>query len=75
MFLTKDDINRLKYSLINEGIKDSELPKTDVISEGDFVSIVQNGENKRIALKDLDKDNSIPLSNIDGIFFNLSSYE
>lgn len=75
MFLTKDDINRLKYSLINNSIKDSELPKTDEISEGDFVSIVQNGENKRIALKDLDKDSSIPLSDVDGIFLNLTSYE
>lgn len=75
MFLTKDDITRLKYSLINNSIKDSELPKTDEISEGDFVSIVQNGENKRIALKDLDKDSSIPLSDVDGIFLNLTSYE
>lgn len=75
MFLTKDDINRLKYNLINNGIKDSELPKTDVIFEGDFVSIVQNGENKRIALKDLDKDTSISLADVDSIFFNLSSYE
>lgn len=75
MFLTKDDINRLKYSLINNSIKDSELPKTDEIFEGDFVSIVQNGENKRIALKDLDKDSSIPLSDVDGIFLNLTSYE
>lgn len=75
MFLTKDDINRIKYSLIKGGIKDSELPKTDIISEGDFVSIVQNGENKRIALKDLDKDSSISLADVDGIFLNLTSYE
>lgn len=74
MFLTKEDIAKLKYSLINDGIKDSELPKTDTIVDGDFVAIVQNGENKRIALKDLDKDTNIPIEDIEGIFLNLKAY-
>ena len=52
MFFTREDILKIQQALLQLGIKDSELPNAEPITYDDTLSIVQDGKNKKIGVKD-----------------------
>ena len=52
MFFTREDILKIQQALLQLGVKDSELPSAEPITYDDTLSIVQDGKNKQIGVKD-----------------------
>ena len=52
MFFTREDILKIQQALLQLGVKDSELPSTKYVTYDDTLSIVQDGKNKKIEVKD-----------------------
>lgn len=52
MFFTREDILKIQKALLQLGVKDSELPSAEPITYDDTLSIVQEGKNKQIGVKD-----------------------
>lgn len=52
MFFTREDILKIQKALLQLGVKDSELPNTESVTYNDILSIVQDGKNKKIKIKD-----------------------
>lgn len=52
MFFTREDILKIQQALFQLGVKDSELPSTEYTTYDDTLSIVQDGKNKKIEVKD-----------------------
>lgn len=52
MFFTREDILKIQQALLQFGVKDSELPSAEPITYDDTLSIVQDGKNKQIGVKD-----------------------
>ena len=52
MFFTREDILKLQKALLQLGVKDSELPNAESVTYNDILSIVQDGKNKKIKIKD-----------------------
>lgn len=52
MFFTREDILKIQQALLQLGVKDSELPSAEPITHDDTLSIVQDGKNKQIGVKD-----------------------
>ena len=52
MFFTREDILKIQQALLQLGVKDSELPSAEPITYNDTLSIVQDGKNKQIGVKD-----------------------
>lgn len=52
MFFTREDILKIQQALLQLGVKDSELPNAEPITYDDTLSIVQDGKNKQIGVKD-----------------------
>ena len=52
MFFTREDILKIQNALLQLSIKDSELPNAEPVTYDDTLSIVQDGKNKKIKLKD-----------------------
>lgn len=52
MFFTREDILKIQKALLQLGVKDSELPSAEPVTYDDTLSIVQDGENKQIGVKD-----------------------
>ena len=52
MFFTREDILKIQQALLQLGVKDSELPSAEPITYDDTLSIVQDGKNKQIKIKD-----------------------
>ena len=52
MFFTREDILKIQNALLQLGVKDSELPSAEPITYDDTLSIVQDGKNKQIGVKD-----------------------
>lgn len=52
MFFTREDILKIQQALLQLGVKDSELPSAEPVTYDDTLSIVQDGENKQIGVKD-----------------------
>ena len=52
MFFTREDILKIQQALLQLGVKDSELPSTEYATYKDTLSIVQDGKNKKIEVKD-----------------------
>ena len=52
MFFTREDILKIQQALLQLGVKDSELPSAEPITYDDTLSIVQEGKNKQIGVKD-----------------------
>lgn len=52
MFFTREDILKIQQALLQLGVKDSELPNAEHVTYDDILSIVQDGENKQIRVKD-----------------------
>lgn len=52
MFFTREDILKIHQALLKLGVKDSELPEAEPINNDDTLSIVQNGKNKQIGVRD-----------------------
>lgn len=52
MFFTREDILKIQQALLQLGVKDSELPNAEPITYDDTLSIVQEGKNKQIGVKD-----------------------
>ena len=48
MFFTREDIDKIQQGLLSLGVKDSELPKVNNITNSDTLAIVQDGKNKQI---------------------------
>lgn len=57
MYFTREDIEKISKELIASGIKDSELPECTLpISKKDIISIIQNNQNKKISIKDFNRE-------------------
>lgn len=52
MFFTREDILKIQQALLQLGVKDSELPNAEPVTYNDTLSIVQEGKNKQIGVKD-----------------------
>lgn len=52
MFFTREDILKIQQALLKLSVKDSELPSAEPITYDDTLSIVQEGKNKQIGVKD-----------------------
>ena len=52
MFFTREDILKIQNALLQFGVKDSELPNAEPVAYDDTLSIVQDGKNKQIGVKD-----------------------
>ena len=52
MFFTREDILKIQQALFQLGVKDSELPSAEHVTYDDTLSIVQDGKNKQIGVKD-----------------------
>ena len=52
MFFTREDILKIQQALLQLGVKDSELPNAEPVTYDDTLSIVQDGKNKQIGVKD-----------------------
>ena len=52
MFFTREDILKIQQALLQLGVKDSELPSVESVTYDDILSIVQDGKNKHISIKD-----------------------
>lgn len=52
MFFTREDILKIQQALLQLGVKDSELPSAKPVTYDDILSIVQDGKNKKIRVKD-----------------------
>ena len=52
MFFTREDILKIQKALLQLGVKDSELPNAESVNYNDILSIIQDGENKKIKIKD-----------------------
>lgn len=52
MFFTREDILKIQQALLQLGVKDSELPSVESVTYDDTLSIVQDGKNKQISIKD-----------------------
>ena len=52
MFLTREDILKIQQALLQLGVKDSELPNAEPVTYNDTLSIIQDGKNKQIGVKD-----------------------
>ena len=52
MFFTREDILKIQKALLQLGVKDSELHNTESVNYNDILSIIQDGENKKIKIKD-----------------------
>ena len=52
MFFTREDILKIQNALLQLSVKDSELPNAEPVTYNDTLSIVQEGKNKQIRIKD-----------------------
>lgn len=52
MFFTREDILKIQQALLQLGVKDSELPNAEPVTYDDTLSIVQEGKNRQIGVKD-----------------------
>ena len=52
MFFKREDILKIHNALLQLGVKDSELPNAESVNYNDILSIVQDGKNKHIGIKD-----------------------
>ena len=52
MFFKREDILKIHNALLQLGVKDSELPNAEPVTYDDTLSIVQEGKNKQIGIKD-----------------------
>lgn len=52
MFFTREDILKIQQALLQLGVKDSELSNAEPVTYNDTLSIVQDGKNKQIGVKD-----------------------
>ena len=52
MFFKREDILKIHNALLQLGVKDSELPDAEPVTYDDTLSIVQDGKNKQIGVKD-----------------------
>ena len=52
MFFTREDVLKIQQALLQLGVKDSELPNAEPVTYNDILSIVQDGKNKQIGVKD-----------------------
>ena len=52
MFFTREDILKIQQALLKLSVKDSELLSAEPITYDDTLSIVQDGQNKQIKIKD-----------------------
>ena len=52
MFFTREDILKIQQALLQLGVKDSELSSAEPVTYDDTLSIVQDGKNKKIEVKD-----------------------
>lgn len=52
MFFKREDILKIHNALLQLGVKDSELPNAEPVTYNDTLSIVQEGKNKQIGIKD-----------------------
>ena len=52
MFFTREDILKIQQALLQLGVKDSELPSAEPVTYNDTLSIIQDGKNKQIGVKD-----------------------
>ena len=52
MFFTREDILKIQQALLKLSIKDSELLSAEPITNDDTLSIVQDGQNKKIRIED-----------------------
>lgn len=52
MFFTREDILKIQQALLQLGVKDSELSSAEPVTYDDTLSIVQDGKNKQIGVKD-----------------------
>ena len=52
MFFTREDILKIQQALLQLGVKDSELQNAEPVTYNDTLSIVQDGKNKQIGVKD-----------------------
>lgn len=59
MFFTREDILKIQQALFQLGVKDSELPSAEPVTYNDTLSIVQNGKNKQIKVKDFFNQTSL----------------
>lgn len=59
MFFTREDILKIQNALLQLGVKDSELPNAESVNYNDILSIVQEGKNKQIGVKDFFNQTSL----------------
>ena len=51
MYFTKEDILKIQQALAQLGVKDSELQETSLPKWNDYITIVQDGKNKKVSVQ------------------------
>lgn len=51
MYFTKEDILKIQQALSQLGVKDSELQETSLPKWNDYITIVQDGKNKKVSVQ------------------------
>lgn len=69
MFFTQEDYKKIQDWLYRNSVKDTEFPITDTLNGNEIITIVQEGKNKKVFLKDF-ADQLLAISNND--FINVS---
>lgn len=59
MFFTREDILKIQNALLQLSVKDSELPSAEPVTYDNTLSIVQDGKNKQIKIKEFLKQISL----------------
>lgn len=55
MYLTKEDLDRIKEYVLRSSVKDSDFQETDELYGTEYVVITQNNHNRKLTVKDLVK--------------------
>jgi hypothetical protein len=53
MYFTQEDFKKIQDWLNRHGVKDTELPKANNIEGDEIITVVQNGNNKKLKAEDL----------------------
>lgn len=51
MYFTKEDILKIQQALAQLGVKDSELQETSLPKWNDYITIIQDGKNKKVSVQ------------------------
>lgn len=53
MFFTKEDIQKIKKAIFEQGVKDTDFQDADDLTSEEYIVVVQDGQNKKVKVSDI----------------------